>query len=180
IAANRTPAPYFSAQSGRFQLARSADIVQLGAIVQPGQWQPALGVIETEQRRLIEHGVTAAELSRELTQIRTALTAAVAGAATRQSAGLADGLVSTVDQDDVFVAPADNLRLFEAVVAGLTPARINQSARTIFAGEPVLYMTSPTAVEGGEGAVLAAYRASLAVPVPVAAVEQAHAWPYTR
>jgi zinc protease len=180
IAATRTPAPFVGAQSGRFQLARSADIVQLGAIVQPGQWQPAFGVIETEQRRLVEHGVTAAELGRELTQVRTALTAAVAGAATRQSAGLADGLVSTVDQDDVFVSPADSLRLFEESVAGLTPERINQSARTNFAGEPILYMTSPTAVEGGDGALLAAYRASLAVPVPAAAVEQAHAWPYTR
>jgi zinc protease len=180
IAATRAPAPFVAASSGRFQVARSADVVQLGAIVQPGQWQPALGVIETEQRRLAEHGVTAAEVGRELNEIRTALTAAVAGAATRQSAGLADGLVSSVDQDDVFVSPADGLRLFEAAVAGLTPERINQSARTVFVGEPILYMTSPTPVEGGEGALLAAYRASLAVPVPAAAAEQAHVWPYTR
>jgi zinc protease len=180
IAANRTPAPFVAAQSGRSQLARSADVTQVGAVVQPGQWQPALAMIETEQRRLVEQGVTAAELARELTQVRTALTAAVAGAATRQSAGLADGLVAAVDQDDVFVAPADNLRLFEAMAAGLTPARINQSARALFAGEPIIYMTSPTAVEGGEGALLTAYRASLAVPVPAATTEQVQAWPYTR
>ena len=180
IAATRSPAPYIGAQSGRFQLARSADITQLGAVVQPGQWQPALGVIETEERRLVEHGVTAAELARELVQVRTALTAAVAGAATRQTASLADSLVTAVDQDDVFLSPADTLRFFEAVAGGLTPARINQSARTVFAGEPILFMTSPTPVEGGEGALLAAYRASLAVPVPAAAAEQVLAWPYTR
>jgi zinc protease len=179
IAATRTPAPFIGAQSGRFPLARSADITQLGAIVQPGQWQPALGVIETEQRRLVEHGVTAAELGRELTEVRTALTAAVAGAATRQSASLADGLVATVDQEDVFTAPADNLRQFEEAATGLTPQRINQSARAVFAGEPILYMTSPTAIEGGEGALLAAYRASFAAPVPAEAAEQAHVWPYT-
>jgi zinc protease len=180
IAANRAPAPFVGARSGRFQLARSADVTQLGAIVQPGQWQPALAMIETEQRRLTEQGVTAAEVARELVEIRTALTAAVAGAATRQSAGLADGLVAAVDQDDVFVAPADSLRLFEAAVAAFTPARINQSARALFAGEPIIYMTSPTAVEGGEGALLTAYHASLAVPVPAATVEQAQVWPYTR
>jgi len=180
IAATRSPAPFIGAQSGRFQLARSADITQLGAIVQPGQWQPALDVIETEQRRLVEHGVTAAELAREITQVRTALTALAAGAATRQTAGLADGLVTSVDRDDVFVSPAESLRLFEQEAAALTPARINQSARTLFAGEPVLYMTSPTPVEGGEGALLTAYRASLAVPVPAAAAEQAQVWPYTR
>ena len=180
IAATRSPAPYVGARASRFQLARSADITQLSANVQTGQWQPALAVMDSEERRLVEHGVTAAELAREITLIRTALNAAVAGAATRQTAALADALVSTVDQDGVFTAPAESLRLFEAAVAGLTPARINHSARTIFAGEPILNMTSPTAVEGGEGALLAAYRASLAVPVPAAATEQAQAWPYTR
>ncbi|MBV9884108.1 MAG: insulinase family protein [Sphingomonadaceae bacterium] len=178
IAANRTPPPYVGASSGRFQLARSADIVQLGAVVQPGQWQPALAAIETEERRLVEHGVTAAELNRELDQIRTALNAAVAGAATRQTVSLADGLVSAIDQENVADSPADTLRLFDAAVPSLTPERINQSARTVFAGEPILYMTSPTQVEGGEGALLTAYRASLAVPVPAAAAEQAQAWPY--
>jgi zinc protease len=180
IAANRSPAPFVGAQAGRFQIARSADVTQLGAIVQPGQWQPALAMIETEERRLVERGVTAAELAREITQYRTALNAAVAGAATRQSVALADGLIASADEEDVFVSPADGLRLFEAQAAGLTPERINQSARALFAGEPILYMTSPTAVEGGEGALLTAYRASLAVPVPAANAEQAQAWPYTR
>ena len=68
--------------------------------------------------------------------------------------------------DNVFAAPAENLRLFEAAVAGLTPERVNQSARTLFAGEPILYMSAPAAVEGGEGALLAAYRDSRAVAGP--------------
>ena len=55
-----------------------------------------------------------AELAREIQQLRTALTAAAAGAATRQSAALAEGLVATVDQDDVFTAPAESLRLLRA------------------------------------------------------------------
>ena len=180
IAATRSPAPYIGAQSGRFQVARSAEVTQLGAVVQAGQWQPALAVIEAEQRRLVEHGVTAAELARELTEVRTYLASAVAGAATRQSASLADGLVATLEEDDVFVSPADNLRLFEDAAPALTPARINQSARTVFAGEPILYMTSPTPVEGGETALLTAYHAALALPVPAAAAEQAQVWPYQR
>ncbi|HEV2815646.1 MAG TPA: insulinase family protein [Allosphingosinicella sp.] len=179
IAANQSPAPYVGARAGRSEIEESADVTQISAVVQPGEWRRALGVIETEQRRLVEHGVSQAELDREVTLIRTALTTQVAGAATRQSAGLAEGLVSSVDLDNVFVSPADNLRLFEAAVAGLTPARINQSARALFAGEPILYMTSPAAVEGGEGALLAAYRDSRAVPVPAEAARQAQAWPYT-
>jgi len=178
IAANRTPAPYVGAQAGRSEIADSAEITQLVAVVQPGEWRTGLGVIETELRRLVEQGVTASELNREIVLVRTALTAQVAGAATRQSAALAEGLVASVDTDNVFAAPAENLRLFEAAVAGLTPERINQSARTLFAGEPILYMTAPAAVDGGEGALLAAYRDSRATPVPADAVRQAQAWPY--
>jgi zinc protease len=179
IAAIVTPAPYVAAQAGRSEIAESAEITQLGAVVQPGEWRRALGVIETEQRRLVEHGVTAAELNREIVLIRTALTAQAAGAATRQSAALAEGLVSAVDLDNVFVSPAENLRIFEAAAAALTPERVNQSARTLFAGEPILYMSAPAAVEGGEGALLAAYRDSHATPVPADVVRQARAWPYT-
>jgi zinc protease len=179
IAASRTPAPYVGAQAGRSELADSAEITELTAVVQPGEWRTGLGVIETELRRLVEQGVTAAELNREIVLIRTALTAQVAGAATRQSAALAEGLVASVDGDNVFAAPAETLRLFEAAVAGLTPERVNQSARALFAGEPILYMTAPAAVEGGEGALLAAYRDSRATPVPADAVRQAQAWPYT-
>jgi zinc protease len=87
--------------------------------------------------------------------------------------------VGAVDRDDVFTAPADSLRLFEAAAPGLTPARINQSARTLFAGEPLLYMTSPAAVEGGEGALLVAYRESHSAPIAAEVARQAQAWPYT-
>ena len=179
IAANQSPAPYVGAQVGRSEIQESADVVRLAAVVQPGEWRRALAVIETEQRRLVAHGVGRAELDREIVLVRTALNAQVAGAATRQTAGLAEGLVATVDVDNVFVVPAENLRLFEAAVAGLTPERVAQSARALFAGEPILYMSAPAAVEGGEGALLAAYRDSRAVPVPAGSVRQAQAWPYT-
>ena len=98
----------------------------------------------------------AAELAREVQELRTALTAAAAGAATRQSATLAEGLVATVDQDDVFTAPADNLRRFDEAAPAITPAQVDAAARAIFAGDPLVYMTSPTPVEGGETALLAA------------------------
>jgi len=179
IAATQTPAPYVSAGSARGEIADAVAITQVAAVVQPGEWRRGLNVIETEQRRLVEHGVTASEIERETAQIRTGLTQAVAGAATRQTAALAEGLVAAVDNDNVFTAPAETLRLFEAAVAGLTPERVNLAARNLFAGEPLLYMTSPTTVEGADGALMAAYRESRAAPVAAGAVQQARAWPYT-
>ena len=179
IAANVSPAPYVGAQAARSEIEESADVSQISAVVQPGEWRRALGVIETEQRRLVEHGVSQSELDREITLFRTALNNQVAAASTRLTPALAEALVSTVDVDNVLTTPAESLRMFEAAVPTMTVARINQSARTLFAGEPVLYMTSPAAVDGGEAALLAAYRESNAVPVAAGEVRQAQAWPYT-
>ncbi|HVQ08239.1 MAG TPA: insulinase family protein [Allosphingosinicella sp.] len=179
IAATQSPAPFIAGVSVRTTLADSADITQLMAITQPGQWQAGLTAIEVEQRRLALHGVTAAELAREIQQLRTALTAAAAGAATRQSAALAEGLIAAVDQDRVFTAPAETLRRFEQAAPAITPAQVDAAARAIFAGDPLLYMTSPTPVEGGESALLAAYRTAYSTPVAAGAAQQAQAWPYT-
>ena len=179
IAANVSPAPYVGAQAARSQIEDSADISQISAVVQPGEWRRALGVIETEQRRLVEHGVGQAELEREIILFRTALDAQVAAASTRLTPQLAEALVSAVDSENVLATPTENLRMFEAAVPGMTVARINQSARALFAGEPVLYMTSPAAVEGAEGALLAAYQESHAVPVTAGETRQAQTWPYT-
>jgi zinc protease len=179
IAANVSPAPYVGAQAARSEIEESADVSQISAVIQPGEWRRALGVIETEQRRLLEHGVGRAELDREIILFRTALNAQVAAASTRLSPALAEGLVSTVDADNVLATPAESLRMFEAAVPGLTVERINRSARALFAGEPVLYMTSPAPVEGAEGALLAAYQESHAIPVAAGETRQAQAWPYT-
>lgn len=179
IAATQSPSPFIAGVSVRTTLADSADITQLMAITQPGQWQAGLTAIEAEQRRLVLHGVTPAELAREIQQLRTALTAAAAGAATRQSAALAEGLVATVDEDQVFTAPAETLRRFEQAAPAITTAQVGAAARMIFAGDPLVYMTSPAPVEGGETALLAAYRSAHAAPVAAAATQQAQAWPYT-
>jgi zinc protease len=180
IGATQSPPPFVVGQAARAEIAESAEPVLLTAITQAGEWRRGLNVIETEQRRLAEHGITAAELAREIGELRTALTQNLAGAATRQSVGLSENLTGAVDRDDVFTAPAENLRLFEAAVAGLTPERVSEAARALFAGEPILHMTSPAAVEGGDAALLAAWRDSRAAPVAMAEAQQAAAWPYAR
>ena len=180
IAATQSPPPFVQAAASRADnLYDAAALTQLSAVVRPGEWQPALRIIETEQRRLVEHGVTAAELEREIGQIRTQFATLAAGAATRTSASLAETLVNSLEQDDVFVAPAEQQRLFEAAAPSLTLERVGQAARRIFAGEPLVYMTSPTAVEGGDNALLAAYRDSRGTAVAAAESRGTQAWPYT-
>jgi zinc protease len=171
--------PFIGAGAQRNEQAGRAEVVQMIAVAQAGQWQPALAAIEQEQRRAVKHGFTQAELDREIAELRAALTAAAAGAATRPSAQLAQGLVGAVNDDEVFTTPAANLALFEEGVKGLTADRVAEATRGLFKGEgPLVYLTSPTPVDKGEQAVLAAYEGSRGKEVAAPEVQQAKAWPY--
>ena len=177
-AAAWSPAPFAVAQANRSQIAQSALITQIGAVTQPGQWRRALTTIVTEQRRLVDYPVSDTEVRRELTQLRAGLSTAVAGSATRGSAGLADGLVATVDANIVFMAPAEAMAIFDAARPSMTPARLQQAARALFAGEPLINQSASAPVDGGLEATIAAYRAARSAPVTAPVVQQAQAWPY--
>ena len=127
------------------------------------------------------HGFTQAELDREISERRTALTAAAAAAATRPAPALAEaaGRRRRMTTRSI-TTPADNLALFEEAVRGLTAARVGEAARAPVRRQgPLVYMTSPTPVEGGEQALArrlrSASRAS-AVAAPEARADKA--WPY--
>jgi zinc protease len=177
--ANSEAPPFIGASAYRTQPSERADVVQIAAVSKPGEWKKSLAAIEQERRRATEHGFTQAELDREIQEFRTALTTSAAGAATRTSPGLAQLIVNSVNEDNVVTTPADNLAAFERSVKGLTADRVAAATRALFAGKgPLVYMTSPAPIEGGDRTLLAAFDASRAVPV---ATQQAHAaktWPY--
>src|SRR5205085_8050601 len=177
--AAQSPAPFALAQGARSTLADSADIVQIQAVLPAGEWRRGLTAVDAEVRRLAQYGVSQAELTRQIAQFRTALAAQAAGAATRPPNALAEAMLSSLDNHDVFTAPAEDLRIFEAAVAGLTPERVNATARAMLGREPMVYLASPAAIEGGEAALRTAYREAHAAPVSAPAAEKAPVWPYT-
>jgi zinc protease len=173
-------APFIAGAAVKQEQAERAEITQVIAIAKPGAWAPALAAIEQEQRRLAQFGVTQAELDREIAEVRTALTAAATGAATQPTPVLARLMLAALKNDRVFTTPATNLAVFEDAVRGLKAEQVSAAVKTLFAGSgPLVYLTSPTAVEGGEQALLAAYQAAAKSPVTAGAVQQAAAWPYT-
>ncbi|HMC91325.1 MAG TPA: pitrilysin family protein, partial [Allosphingosinicella sp.] len=179
LASSSAP-PFVGAGIGLQELADRAQIVQISATTQPGGWQKALAAIDQAQRQAAGAGFTQAELDRVVGEWRTALTTAVQGASTRQSAALAQGLVAAVNDKEVYTSPADDLALFEATVRGLSLQQVNEAFRGQFARSgPLLYLTSATPVEGGELALRTAYETAHKSALSAAAVEQAKAWPYT-
>jgi zinc protease len=172
-------AAFIAAAAIRTNQSQRADVTQLIGIAQPGKWQAALAAVEQEQRRALQFGFAQSELDREVAELRAALTAAAKGAATRPSARLAQAMVDSANEGKIFTSPADDLALFEEAVKGLTAERVTDATRALFAGGgPLVYLTSPTPVEGGERALLAAYTQSHGTAVAQGAVQQAQAWPY--
>lgn len=172
--------PFSGASAGESGLANSLDIASVSAQFVEGGWQRALESIEQEQRRLTQFGVSEAELQREITDIRTALENAVAGAATRRTPQLANGLVNAVNSDEVFTSPQTDLDLFNAVTNGLTAAQVSEAVKDVFTGGgPLALVVTPIEIEGGETAVTAALEASRQVPVAAPAAQAQIDWPYS-
>lgn len=171
--------PFINASGGEGELADSYASASVSANFNPGEWKRALETIEQEQRRLIQFGVSDAELEREITGTRAALENAVAGAATRRTPSLAGGLVGAVNGRFVFNTPRSNLELFNASVTGLTAAQVNQVLPSVFQGQgPLALVVTPVEIEGGEAAVTAALEASRLVPVTAPAAQAQLEWPY--
>ncbi len=172
--------PFLGAGAGYEELYGAAEGGTLNVAYNPGEWKRALETVEQEQRRLTQYGVTQPELDREITEIRTSLTAQVAAAATRQTPALAGTLLSAANDREVFSTPATNLEIFEATVAGLTPDTVNAAVRDAFTGNgPLAFVSTPVPIEGGEAAITAALEASRQVAVTAPVVAEVMEWPYT-
>ncbi|CAN5290538.1 insulinase family protein [soil metagenome] len=171
--------PFLSGGGGYQSLYNALDVGVLVVNFNPDGWSRAITAAEQEERRLVQYGVGQAELDREITEHRTALQAAAAGAATRQTTGLASDLVDSVNDETVFTTPAEDLALFDAAVTDVTVDEVNAAGRKAFAGAgPLVFVTTPTAIEGGEAAVTAALDVSRATAVTAPVVATAAQWPY--
>lgn len=172
-------APFIAAGAASSTVVDSLDIGGINANFNPGSWKRALETIEQEQRRLVQYGVSDAELQREITDNRTALENAANAAATRTTPGLVNGLLNAANSETVFTTPATNLELFNRAVDGLTAAQVNSVLPPVFQGQgPVILVITPVEIEGGAEAVTAALEASRQVPVAAPAAQAQLEWPY--
>ncbi len=178
--ANRANAPFISAAVGSQDLFDSAHIVVVTANSETDKWQQALAAIDQEQRRFQQFGAEQAELDREIVEYRSLLEAAAAGAATRTSTDIASMLASSVDDNEVFTSPAEDLSMFETITKGLTAAEVNEVVARAFSGNgPQLVLQTAQAPKGGASDIRQAYDASRAVPVTAPSTAAAVVWPYT-
>ncbi len=171
--------PFISAGALRNDQYHAAQINGLFAQVKPGGWKAALQVLDQEQRRLMQFGVRQDELDRELAAMRASYVAAAAGEATQRTPALAGQIVGTLGDREVVTSPSQNLAAFEAITKDLKADTVSAAVKTLFAGQgPLIVLPTPTAIDGGEATVTAAYQESGKIPVTPPAAPATTTWPY--
>jgi zinc protease len=160
---------------------RYAKIGYLSVTCRPEQWERALGAAETELRRALRFGFTAAEPEEQKKTLLTALQERANSASTRESQDLANEVAESLSNAEVFMHPADELALFEAELAGVTPERMQAAlARLWGAGEPLVFLSGAIKLEEPEATLARAFEASRARPVTPPADNTVQEFAYER
>lgn len=178
--ARQADAPFISADVSRSDVEHSATLAVLDVSVRPGQWKTGMAASEQALRQALRYGVTQAEVDREVSEYRAAYEAAAAGAATRDTRQLAGAIPSSFADNEVFAHPSTNLDIFKGATANLSAVTVSNALRAVFRGQgPLIFVSGAEAIEGGDPAILAAWRASAATPVKPLAAETATAFAYS-
>ena len=168
-------APFSAASasvSDGFRFMRQADV---SLTCKPGQWTEALAVGEQELRRALEHGFQPGELKEIVATYANSLDQAVRTAATRRSGALANEILGSVADREVFTHPAAERALYQPALDQVTTADCLTALREAFAasGRFILVTGNATIPGDAASAITAAYDKSraTAVSAPVARTE---------
>ena len=171
--------PFMGAGAYRQDQFHSAQVTTVQATARPGEWLKAVNATDQEVRRLIRYSVSGDELAEEIDASRAALKAAAQGEATRPTPSMAEDIVGTLETPEVETSATEDLALFEDVVKGLTPADITAALKDVFRGAgPLVFVSTPDPIDGGEAAVAKAFKVAEATPVTAEAAQAALHWPY--
>lgn len=155
-----------------------ARIACLIAVPNQGKWREGLAEAQAELRRFAETGPTPLEVETAAEQIRSRLRAAVYQRSTRATRDLAQGIVDAELGGRPYLDPREAMRVYDLLVAGLTPADVKRAFEADWSGSgPLLVLTGPDEVSPAE--LQAAWRANeSAAPLATFEDREAAQWAY--
>jgi len=172
--------PFLAAGGGVGNSYHTAFVASLGANVGSGDPKRALKALRQTLLTVLRDGVSQDEVDRAITQQRSNMAAQVTAAPSRHNNQLAGNFSGQIGANDVIDGPENWQPTFEAAVKGLTAARVTAVLKELYTGhEPLIFVTSPTPVQGGEAALTSAYAEAANLPAPVAETNAPVIWPYT-
>ncbi|MBW8882418.1 MAG: insulinase family protein, partial [Asticcacaulis sp.] len=111
---------FAAAGAGHFDIEHTAEMTQLNITPKPGQDKAAFEQDYTMLRQFELYGADQAELDRALADTETAYKAALQGAPTRNNRSLAEAIVDSVDNSEVFTSPQQDYDFFMALKPKIT------------------------------------------------------------
>jgi zinc protease len=148
----------------------TARVASISVTAKDRDWKAAINVGEQELRRALLHGFSEGEYKEQVANFRTAIKNAADQAGTRQSGRLADQIVGTLDQNNIFTDPASDLALFEATVGTIRVADVTAAFRAAWQGaQPQVFVAHNQQIAGGDTELANAFTASTKLAVaPIA------------
>ncbi len=171
--------PYQTAEVGREEMFRAADLTCVSAELRDQDWRSALATISTETRRMALHGLTDEEYQATLKGLKASVEAEVGQAPTMTGAQLAQSIVGNLTSDGTFSTAEEDQRIGRLALAKLSREAVDAEFHRVWskAGAPLLLLVTPTAQD--KAPVLAAWETAQASPPPAAPAEhEGHAWAY--
>lgn len=155
-----------------------ARIACLIAVPNDGKWREGLAEAQAELRRFAEAGPTPAEVETAAEQLRSRLRAAVYQSSTRSTRDLAEAITEAELEGRRYLHPREAMRVYDLLVAGLTPADVKSAFESDWSGNgPLLSLTGP--VEASREELVAAWRKNeTAAPLETFADRKAARWAY--
>jgi len=95
-------------------------------------WRQALNLLNTSLRQALTFGFSEAELDRVKKELVSALEKEVQVADSRDSRKLADGLIHSLNKNEVFLSPAQEMALFGPVLEKMTLLEVNDAFRGLW------------------------------------------------
>ena len=171
-------------QGGKVSIEDELDFDRSASIeltTKPVHWRETLSIAERELRRALQFGFTASELKEAVAGARQQMDEAVRSASTRASGSLADGLVNSVIDRQVFTAPTYDRDMLGPVLDKVTPLDCLTALREAWPESRPrrVYIAGNVSIPGNEGAVIGAYQTSVAQAVRPAAERAVGTFAYT-
>lgn len=159
----RSGGSYLVATVEQQYVSRSADVT-MAQIVPLSDWKAALADVRGVIADAMKTPPSQADIDRETNEVEAFLVKELQNARNEPGARLADDMVRAVDIGETVTSPQGQVDMFAAIRKSATPQVMLDISRAIFSG-PVerVVLTTPTPVEGGEKALLAALKAPAAL-----------------
>lgn len=154
----------------------AAESYWLRATYKAEQLDAAIAAFEQAPRQLLRYGINKDELRKAIDRKRAELEEWRASSSDNN----ADAIVTALGKGDVPTTSAANLALLDEAVEGLSPNEVTLALRPVFERHnPLVVVSSPAAIHGGEAGVLAKLAAAGRQPVSPPVKQSVVTWPYT-